>query len=77
MVGGDDYSTAMGHILNTVELNLPEQATEEANNGPKYFKRPLWKCRAAGLRSRFHLFRRICTVAAQVDPYLTTAIPYL
>lgn len=71
MIGGDDYSTAVRHVLNAVELNLPEQATEEGNNGPEYFERPLRKYCAAALRSRFQFLSRIFAVTtAQVPPIL-------
>ena len=70
MVGSDDQATARRHVLHTGEFNFPEQATEEGNNRPDDFKRPLWKYRAAVLRSRLHSLCGICAVSTQVRDIL-------
>ena len=41
MVGSNDQSAVLGHVLDAVELDFPQQTTEEVNNRPENLEHPL------------------------------------
>ena len=67
MIGGDDHSASRGYILKSVELDVPEQPAEKANDGPEYLERPLRKLTSARRRSWGLLLNRICSVTTQMN----------
>jgi len=66
MIGGNDHSASRGYILKSVELDVPEQTAEKANNGSEHFERPLRKLTSARRRSWAVFLNRICSVTTQM-----------